>query len=417
MKDNTKKKIELLAPVGSYESLHAAINAGCDSIFFGITQLNMRAKAAHNFTFKDMEEIAKICHQKEVKAYLTLNTILYNHDVNLAHKIIDKVKETGIDAIIASDMAAIMYANEVEVNVHLSTQLSISNIETVKFYSKFADVVVLARELTLPMIKDICTQIREQNIRGVNGELMKVEVFGHGAMCIAVSGRCSMSLLTDNSSANRGACRQNCRRRYRVIDKDTNTELEIENDYVMSPSDLCTVGMLDELAASGMDVLKVEGRGRSADYVDRVVRTYREAIDSLENGTYTKDNIKRWNEELGTVYNRGLSGGFYMGKPFVEWSGAHGNKATKRREAVGKVKKFYPKMSVAEIILESGTISNEDEYQIAGERTGILNGNKPEIWKDEKTITHAQKGDTISIKVESEVRSGDRLYKMVPNEI
>lgn len=411
---NGQKKLELLAPVGSFESLHAAINAGCDSIFFGITQLNMRAKAAHNFTFKDMEEIAKVCHEKNIKAYLTLNTLLYNHDLTLAHKIIDKVKETGIDAIIASDMAAIMYANQVGVNVHLSTQLSISNIETVKFYSKFSDVVVLARELTLPMIKDICTQIKEQDIRGVNGELMEVEVFGHGAMCVAVSGRCSMSLLTDNSSANRGACRQNCRRRYRVIDKDTNTELEIENDYVMSPSDLCTVGMLDELIKSGIDVLKVEGRGRSADYVDRVIRTYREATDAVYNGTYTKENIERWNKELGTVYNRGLSGGFYMGKPFVEWSGAHGNKATKKREAVGKVKKFYPKMSVAEILLESGTLSSEDEYQIAGEKTGILNGNKPEIWKDEKPVAMGEKGDVISIKVSGEVRSGDRLYKVLP---
>ncbi len=407
-----KKKIELLAPVGSFESLHAAINAGCDSIFFGITQLNMRAKSAANFNFEDLKAIAEVCHKKNVKAYLTLNTILYDHDIKLAHKIIDAVKESGIDSIIASDMAAIEYANKVGVNVHISTQVSVSNIEALKFYANYCDVVVLARELTLPMIKNVCDEIIKQDIRGRSGNLIKIEVFGHGAMCIAVSGRCSMSLLTDNSSANRGACMQNCRRSYRVIDKDTNTAVDIENDYVMSPSDLCTIGLLDELVATGMDVIKIEGRGRSADYVDTVIRTYREALDSILDGTYSKKKIKEWNKELGTVYNRGFSHGFYLGKPIVEWSGIYGNKATKQRVYVGIVKKFYTKASVAEILLDAGELSTKDEFQISGETTGIIRGKNHEIWFEDKKVEKAVKGSLITIKLENKVHSGDRLYRI-----
>lgn len=406
------KKVELLAPVGSFESLHAAINAGCDSIFFGITQLNMRAKSAANFNFEDLKQIAEICHRNKVKAYLTLNTILYDHDIKLAYKIIDAVKASGIDSIIASDMAAIEYANKVGVNVHISTQMSISNIEALKFYANYCNVVVLARELTLPMIKKICNQIVEQNIKGKNGELIKVEVFGHGAMCVAVSGRCSMSLLTDNSSANRGACMQNCRRSYRVIDKDTNTALDIENDYVMSPSDLCTIGMLDELVNSGIDVIKIEGRGRSADYVDTVIRTYREALDSIHEGTYNRTKIKQWNKELGTVYNRGFSHGFYLGKPIVEWSGIYGNKATKQRVFVGTVKKFFSKAMVAEILLEAGELSNTDEFQISGDTTGIIRGKKHEIWLEDKNVPKAGKGSLITMKLDNKVRPGDRVYRI-----
>ncbi len=341
-----------------------------------------------------------------------MNTILYDHDIKLAHKIIDAVKESGIDSIIASDMAAIEYANKVGVNVHISTQVSVSNIEALKFYANYCDVVVLARELTLPMIKNVCDEIIKQDIRGRSGNLIKIEVFGHGAMCIAVSGRCSMSLLTDNSSANRGACMQNCRRSYRVIDKDTNTAVDIENDYVMSPSDLCTIGLLDELVATGMDVIKIEGRGRSADYVDTVIRTYREALDSILDGTYSKKKIKEWNKELGTVYNRGFSHGFYLGKPIVEWSGIYGNKATKQRVYVGIVKKFYTKASVAEILLDAGELSTKDEFQISGETTGIIRGKNHEIWFEDKKVEKAVKGSLITIKLENKVHSGDRLYRI-----
>lgn len=406
-------KVQLMAPVGSYESLHAAINAGCDSIFFGITQLNMRARAASNFDFTDLEKIGKICKENDVESYLTLNTLLYDHDLNLAYKIIDKVKEVGIDSIIAADMAAIQYANKVGVNVHISTQLSISNIESVKFYAQYSDIVVLARELTLPMMKEICSQIKEQNITGRSGKRLEIEVFGHGAICVAVSGRCSMSLLTDNSSANRGACRQNCRRKYKVIDEETNTALKLENDYVMSPSDLCTIGMLDELVETGISVLKIEGRGRSADYVDRVITCYREALDSIREGTYTQEKITDWNKKLKTVFNKDLSPGFYLGKQFTEWSGVHGNKATKKRELVGIVKQYYPKLSVVEVLVQSGEFTSTNEYQITGETTGIVRGEKPELWLDEKPINKVKKGDEVTFKVSQRVRKGDRLYKVM----
>lgn len=418
--ESTGKKVthnvELMAPVGSFESLHAAINAGADSVFFGITQLNMRARAASNFDFKDLAEIASISQKHGVRTYLTLNTLLYDHDLKLAYKIIDAVKEAGIDAIIAADMAAITYANSIDVEVHISTQLSISNIESVKFYAQYSDMIVLARELTVPMMKNVCDQIREQDIRGRNGKPLDIEVFGHGAMCVAISGRCSMSLLTDNSSANRGACRQNCRRSYKVIDEQTNTQLKIENDYVMSPEDLCTVGLLDELVASGITVLKLEGRGRSADYVDTIVRVYREALDALNEGTYTQERILEWNKQLGTVYNRGLSAGFYLGKPFVEWSGVYGNKATKKRELVGIVSHYFPKIKVAEVLVQDTTFSNTDEYVFTGRTTGALRGTEPQLVVEEQEVETAQKGDIVTFKVADRVRKGDRLYKIVPAE-
>lgn len=408
-----KHTVELMAPVGSFESLHAAINAGADSVFFGITQLNMRARAASNFDFKDLAEIARISQKHGVRTYLTLNTLLYDHDLKLAFRIIDAVKAAGIDAVIVADMAAIMYANSIGVEVHISTQLSISNIESVRFYAQFSDMIVLARELTVPMMKNICDAIRAEDIRGRNGKPLEIEVFGHGAMCVAISGRCSMSLLTDNSSANRGACRQNCRRSYKIIDEQTKTQLKVENDYVMSPEDLCTVGLLDELVGTGITVLKLEGRGRSADYVDTIVRVYREALDALNSGTYTPEKITEWNIRLGTVYNRGLSAGFYLGKPFVEWSGAYGNKATKKRELVGIVTHYYPKIRVAEVLVQDSNFSNKDEYVFTGRTTGVVRGNTPEIIVDEEKVSTAQKGDVITFPVQEKVRKGDRLYKIL----
>lgn len=408
-----KSKVELMAPVGSYESLNTAINAGCDSVYFGVTQLNMRARAANNFDLEDLRKISDIAKEHGVKTYLTINTLLYDHDLKLVYKLIDAAKENEIDAIICADMAAILYGNKIGQTVHISTQLSVSNIEAVKFYAQYSNMIVLARELTLPMMKKICEQVETEDIRGTDGERVQIEVFGHGALCVAYSGRCSMSILTDNSSANRGACRQNCRRSYKVIDEETNTALRLENNYVMSPSDLCTIGLLDELVDTGIKVIKIEGRGRSPDYVDRVIRTYREALDSIEEGTYTKEKIKQWNKDLGTVYNRGHSHGFYLGKQFMEWSGVYGNKATKKRIWVGDVKHFYSKISVAEVEIMAGeSLSSEDEYQITGQTTGIVRGKNPDMIIDEKPVKITKKGDVITFKVEGKVRKGDKVYRV-----
>lgn len=406
-------KVELMAPVGSFESLQAAINAGCDSVFFGITQLNMRARAANNFNFDDLAKIAKIAKAHKVRTYLTLNTLLYDHDMKLAYAIIDAVKANGIDAIIVADMAAIAYANSVGVEVHISTQLSIANVETVKFFAQLSDTIVLARELTVPMIKHVCDEIKAQGIMGRSGRPLEIEVFGHGAMCVAISGRCGMSLLTDNSSANRGACKQNCRRSYKIIDEQTKTQLKVENDYVLSPEDLCTIGLLDELVGTGISVLKIEGRGRSADYVDRVIRVYREALDALNEGTYTQEKIVDWNKRLGTVYNRGLSGGFYLGKPFVAWSGASGNRATQKREMVGVVTNYFSKIGVVEVTAQENMLTNTDEYIITGETTGVVRGTAPQLVLEEKEVQVAPKGSIVTFKLDQKVRKGDRLYKVV----
>ena len=410
---NNKSNIELMAPVGSYESMMAAIHAGCDSIYFGITKLNMRAKSSSNFDFEDLDKIVDICGQHGVKTYLTLNTLLYDNDLALAYEIIDHAKAANVDAVIASDMAAILYANKVGQTVHISTQLSVSNIESVRFYAQYANMIVLARELTMPMVKQICEQIQADDIRGTDGELLKIEIFGHGAICVATSGRCHMSLLTHNSSAQRGACVQNCRREYTVTAVGSNVQFNLENNYVMSPSDLCTIGLLDELVATGIATLKIEGRGRSPDYVDTVISCYREALDAIADDSYTEDKIANWNQRLGTVYNRGMSGGFYMGKPFIEWSGAYGNKATKRRELIGVVNNYYTKVQIAEVQVNSGVISNQDEYQFTGVTTGVLRGQNPVLWVDEQEVQAAQKGDIITFRVEDKVRRGDKLYKVV----
>lgn len=412
-----KYDIVILAPVGSYESLHAAINAGCNEIYFGITQLNMRARSANNFTFEDLKEIASICNKNGVKTNLTLNTVVYDHDIKLAHKIIDSAKENGINSIIASDMAVILYCKKIGQEVHISTQVSVTNYETVEFFSQYSDRIVLARELTLDMMKQICEEIKKNDLRGPKGNLIEIEVFAHGALCVAYSGQCGMSLLTDNASANRGACMQPCRREYRIIDLETNIALNIENNFVMSPSDLCTIGFLDKLLETGVKVLKFEGRGRSPEYVDRVIKTYREAVDSIEAGTYTKEKIVRWNKELGTVFNKGFESGYYLGKPFHEWSGVYGSKATREKIFIGTIKHFYPKVSIAEIQIESSEISENEEYLVTGPTTGVMRNKMPEIVLDEdgkpKKVKNAKKGDLITIKVTDRVRSGDKFYKII----
>src|SRR3989344_8296374 len=330
-----EKNIELMSTVGNYESLIAAINSGADSIYFGVEQLNMRAKSANNFTIKDIDKITKICKENKIECFLTLNTIMYNHDLNLMKKICNKAKKSNVNAIIASDVSAMMYANSIGLNVHCSTQTNVSNIESVKFYSKFVDVIVLARELTLMQTKDICNKIKKQNIKGPSGNPIRIEIFAHGALCVAISGKCYMSLAVYNASANRGACLQNCRRSYRVIDEETGDELVVNNKYVMSPKDLCTIGFIDKILDSGVSILKIEGRGRPPEYVYTVVKCYKEAIDSYYNKTYNQEKIDKWTKELESVFNRGFwHGGYYLGKKLGEWSGSYGSKAKKEKSFI-----------------------------------------------------------------------------------
>jgi putative protease len=404
-----KLDIELLAPAGSYESLMAGIQAGCDSVYFGITQLNMRAASANNFDINDLEKIAQICHEHNVKCYLTVNTILYDHDLPLMRKIMDAAKQNGVDGIIASDLAAVMYANHIGIDVHISTQMSISNIEAIKFFSQYSDRVVLARELNIAMVKKLSQEIEKQQVRGPKGELMEIEAFIHGAMCVAISGRCGMSLFTSNSSANRGACKQNCRHRYTVTD-DNGNQLVLDNEFIMSPKDLCTIGMLDKIVESGIKVLKIEGRGRAPEYVSRVVTCYREALDSIADGTYSQEKIDQWNETLGTVYNRGLGSGYYMGKQMDEWSGAYGSRATKEKFFIGEVVNYYVKSGVAEIEIMADRITMGEDFLIIGPTTGVLEGKAIGMLVNDEQKDEAVKGDVITLKVSDRVRLHDKLY-------
>ena len=409
-------EIEIMAPAGNFECLAAAIKGGANSVYFGVEQLNMRARAANNFTLSDLPKIAETCSEKNVKSYLTLNTIMYDHDVTLIKKICDTAKKVGVSAIIASDISAISYANSIGLEVHISTQQNVSNIEAVRFYSKFADVIVLARELTLSQIKKICEEIKKDNIKGPNGELVKIELFAHGALCVAVSGKCYMSLGTYNASANRGACLQNCRRSYKVIDNETGDELVIDNEYVMSPKDLCTIGFIDKLIDAGVKVFKIEGRGRSADYVYIVTKSYREAADSVLNKTYTQEKISEWTKQLENVYNRGFwHGGYYLGKKLGEWSGVYGSKATKEKVFVGVAKHYFPKTGIGEFHIQSEQIKTGDEILITGNTTGVIEGKVESMFVNDKPgIKEAKAGDVITFKVSERVRENDKLYVVVP---
>ena len=402
-----------MSPVGNYESLIAAINSGADSIYFGVEQLNMRAKSANNFTIKDIDKITKICKENKIECFLTLNTIMYNHDLNLMKKICNKAKKSNVNAIIASDVSAMMYANSIGLNVHCSTQTNVSNIESVKFYSKFVDVIVLARELTLSQIKEICKEIKDQNIKGPSGNLVKIEIFVHGALCVAVSGKCYMSLATYNASANRGACLQNCRRSYKVTDEETGDELIIDNKYIMSPKDLCTIGFLDKILDSGVSILKIEGRARSPEYVYTVTRVYKEAIKSYYEGSYTKEKIELWTKELESVFNRGFwHGGYYLGKKLGEWSGAYGSKATKDKIFVGVASNYFAKINVCEFFLQAGSIKIGDGIIIIGPTTGVIETKVESLRKNNSNtgIVSAQKGDYISIPLNKKIRKNDKLY-------
>lgn len=404
-----KKSIEIMAPAGSFDSLTAAIQGGADSIYFGIEQLNMRARAANNFIFDDLETIAELGTVNNVRTYLTLNTIIYDHDLSLMKRIVDKSKIAGITAVIASDQAVINYTHSIGMEVHISTQTNVTNLETIKFFSHFADVMVLARELSLKQVKDITTGIKKDNVRGPSGNLIDIEIFAHGALCMAVSGKCYLSLHTNNSSANRGACVQNCRRTYEVKDEEGN-ELLIDNEYIMSPKDLCTIGFIDDIIRSGVKVLKIEGRGRSPEYVKTVTQCYREAADSYFEGTYTKEKIAEWDKKLATVYNRGFWDGYYLGQELGEWSDVHGSKATTRKKYIGKGVHYYPKAGIAEFKLETHSLKVGDKILITGPTTGVIETEVKELMVDEVKYNEIKKGVNFTTPLDTIIRNSDKLY-------
>lgn len=411
----TRQDVEIMAPVGSYESLMAAINAGANSVYFGVEQLNMRSKSSNNFTIEDLHNISSICAENGIKSYLTLNTVMYDHDIQVMRKVVDAAKESAVSAVIASDMAAITYAREKGVEVHISTQLNVSNYEALKFYAQFADVVVLARELNMTQVKNIYKQIEENDLRGPYGERVKIEMFVHGALCMAISGKCYMSLHENNASANRGACQQTCRKAYVVTEKETGHQLEIDHEYIMSPKDLCTIGFLDKVMAAGVRVLKIEGRARSGEYVKRVVETYNEAVNSILDNSYTKDKIDRWERSLSEVFNRGFWDGYYLGRKIGEWSKVYGSKATKRKVYVGRVTNYFGNIGVAEILVEASTISLGENVVIMGPTTGVVETTIEEIRVDLKPVEIAEKGNLCSIRVDR-IRRNDKFYKMVDVE-
>jgi putative protease len=399
--------------VGCYESLQAAIQAGADSIYFGIEGLNMRARSSVNFTIDDLHNIAQICDQNGLKSYLTVNTIIYDNDMELMRSIINAARDAGISAIIASDVAAMTYARSIGVEVHLSTQLNISNVEALRFYSQFADVVVLARELNMDQVANIYRAINEENIVGPAGKPIRIEMFCHGALCMAVSGKCYLSLHQMNHSANRGGCMQVCRRSYQVTDRETGEELAIENQYIMSPKDLKTIHFLNKLIDSGVRVFKIEGRARGPEYVSNVVSCYNEAIEACLNDTFTDERIEEWDTRLATVFNRGFWDGYYLGQRLGEWSKNYGSSATKRKEYIGKGVKYFSNLGVAEFLLESGELSVGEEILITGPTTGALFVVVEEIRVALKSVDKVTKGQHFSIKLDKKIRPSDKLYKWV----
>ena len=406
-------EFEIMAPVGSRESLQAALQAGADSIYFGIEKLNMRAHSASTFTVDDLREIAATCGERGVKTYLTVNTIIYDDDIELMHQIIDAAKEAGISAVIASDVAVMTYCREVGQEVHLSTQLNISNIEALKFYAQFADVVVLARELNMEQVARIHEQAEQMNICGPSGRKIRIEMFCHGALCMAISGKCYLSLDNAARSANRGECMQLCRRSYIVTDKETGTELEIDNKYIMSPKDLKTVRFIDRMMRAGVRVFKIEGRARGPEYVYTVVKCYKEAIRSVLDGTFTEEKKDQWDERLATVFNRGFWDGYYQGQRLGEWNKNYGSNATERKVYVGKGVKYFSKLGVAEFSCEACEFSVGDKMLITGPTTGVMYVTVEEIHDDTHAVETAQKGTRVAFKVPGKVRPSDKLFKIV----
>lgn len=403
---------EIMAPVGSRESLAAAIQAEADSIYFGIEKLNMRAHSASTFTIDDLREIAATCNEHGIKTYLTVNTIIYNEDIPLMHEIVDAAKEAGISAVIASDVAVMTYCNKVGQEVHLSTQLNISNVEALKFYAQFADVVVLARELNMSQVAEVHRLAEEQNICGPSGQPVRIEMFCHGALCMAISGKCYLSLDNANRSANRGECIQLCRRSYTVTDNETGTQLEIDNKYVMSPKDLKTVRFIDKMMKSGVRVFKIEGRARGPEYVYTVVKCYKEAIQSVIDGTFTEEKKDQWDERLATVFNRGFWDGYYLGQKLGEWNKNYGSCATEKKVYVGKGVKYFSKLGVAEFAIEAADFKKGDKLLITGPTTGVIYMNADEIRYDLEPVEEARKGQRVSMPVPAKVRPSDKLFKL-----
>ncbi|MBP6231113.1 MAG: U32 family peptidase [Paludibacteraceae bacterium] len=402
-----------MAPAGSWESLHAAIQAGANSVYFGIENLNMRSNSSNNFTINDLREIVALCQQNSLKSYLTINTILYEKDIALMHQIVDAAHEVGISAIIAADVAVMMYAHSKGVEVHLSTQLNISNTDSLEFYAHFADVVVLARELNMEQVAAIYHDIQERHICGPSGEPIRIEMFCHGALCMAVSGKCYLSLHEKNKSANRGSCNQICRRSYTVKDKEQDIELDVDNEYIMSPKDLKTIHFLNKMMDSGVRVFKIEGRARSAEYVKTAVTCYKEAVQAYLDDTFTEEKIADWDQRLSKVFNRGFWDGYYLGQRLGEWSANYGSQATHRKVYIGKVTNYFKNMGVAEILVETQSISVGDEILITGETTGAYESIITEIRVNLQIVQEAKKGDAFSMITSELVRRNDKVFKIV----
>jgi putative protease len=408
-----RNEFEIMAPAGSFGSLHAAIQGGADSVYFGIDQLNMRAGSANNFTMNDLPEITALCREKNIKTYLTVNIVVYDRELNQMKQVVDAAVKYGITAIIASDMAVIDYAVRAGAEVHLSTQVNITNCEALKFYARFADVIVLARELNLDQVRVIYDYIHDNSITGPSGNLLRIEIFIHGALCMAVSGKCYLSLHENNTSANRGTCYQTCRKAYIVTDKETGNELEIDNEYIMSPKDLCTIGFLNKIVDAGVRVMKIEGRARPAEYVRTVTECYNEAINSILDGTYTDNRIEAWRSRLATVFNRGFWNGYYLGQRLGEWSNRYGSSATKTKLYIGKITNYFAKIGVAEVKLENGDISAGDTILITGPTTGAVEYVAEEIRVDLKPVDKALKGELCSLPIPHFLRRSDKVYLWV----
>ncbi len=406
-------QVDILAPVGSYESLTAAIKAGCDSVYFGIEQLNMRARSSVNFTLEDLREISRICKDNNINSYLTLNTILYSHDVRLMKSIVEQAKANNITAVIASDHAVMSYCKSINMPLHISTQANVTNVETVEFYSTYADVMVLSRELSLRQVSEIAKEIKRRQIKGPSDKLVRLEIFAHGALCMAVSGKCYLSLHSNNASANRGACIQNCRKKYIVTSKEDGEELEIDNEYIMSAKDLCTIGFLDKILESGVGILKIEGRGRSADYVDTVVSCYKEAVLAIQEGNYSISSVEHWTKKLATVYNRGFWDGYYLGRKIGEWNDSYGSKATEKKFILGKGLKYYRKMKVGEFKIESHSLKIGDQILITGPNIGAHKTTIKEMRVDNVSVTNVVKGDSFTIQLDEIIKPSTKLYKII----
>lgn len=411
-----KKNIEIMAPVGSYEALAAAIQAGAGSVYFGIGKLNMRSRSAKNFSLDDLRQLAETCNAHGVKSYVTVNTVIYDEEMDQMRQLLNAIKANGISAIIASDQSVIQYARQIGVEVHMSTQCNITNLEAVRYYSQFADVMVTARELNIDQVRHITEEIERQQIRGPHGELVRIEVFCHGALCMAISGKCNLSQDLYNSSSNRGACLQLCRRSYDVRERDEGYELTLDNEYIMSPKDLCTLPFLDKVLDAGVEVLKIEGRGRSPEYTKLTVSVYSEAVKAIQEGSFTQEKVDAWMERLRSVYNRGFWDGYYLGRRTFEWSEQYGSQATQTKLYLGQVTNYFSKIGVAEIRMETHELSVGEPYMIIGPTTGVYEDAVQEIRLDDGPVLQAVKGDVCSIPVKSVVRRGDKVYKVVAGE-